>query len=40
MPGQAEDGSNVVEKLFGIKTHLKLKCEESGEEFQVGGRSE
>lgn len=29
-----EGGENMVEKLFGVRTRLKLKCEESGEEVQ------
>uniref|UniRef100_A0A7S0WQE3 Ubiquitin carboxyl-terminal hydrolase n=1 Tax=Chlamydomonas leiostraca TaxID=1034604 RepID=A0A7S0WQE3_9CHLO len=29
---KAEEGRSAIEKLFGIKTLLKLKCEESGEE--------
>jgi hypothetical protein len=35
---QNGDGSSKIEELFGIKTTLKLKCEESGEELQVGRR--
>jgi len=32
---QDEDGSSVVDKLFGVALNTKLKCEESGEESQV-----
>jgi hypothetical protein len=39
-PTQNSDGSSKVEELFGVKTTLKLKCEESGEELQVQGEED
>jgi hypothetical protein len=39
---QDADGKSAVDRLFGLKLHTKLKCEETGEEFEVrrGGSSE
>ncbi|GFR42512.1 hypothetical protein Agub_g3404 [Astrephomene gubernaculifera] len=34
-----DDGTAVVDKLFGMRTRLTLKCEESGEEFTEDGMS-
>jgi hypothetical protein len=33
---QDADGKSAVDRLFGLKLHTKLKCEETGEEFEVG----
>lgn len=35
---QDSDGAPMADKLFGVKLHTKLKCEETGEEFQVGSK--
>lgn len=32
---QDPDGQSSIDKLFGIRMHTKLKCEETGEEFEV-----
>jgi hypothetical protein len=32
---QDESGQPMVDQLFGVKLHTKLKCEETGEEFMV-----
>jgi hypothetical protein len=32
---QDSDGASAVDRLFGLKLHTKLKCEETGEEMQV-----
>jgi hypothetical protein len=34
---QEEDGSSVVDQLFGLKLVTKLKSEESGEEINESG---
>lgn len=36
-PLQGADGQSTVEQLFGLRTSLRLVCEESGEELQVRG---
>lgn len=33
---QDADGKSAVDRLFGLKLHTQLKCEETGEEFEVG----
>lgn len=32
---QDTDGQSMIDKLFGVKLHVKLKCEETDEEFEV-----
>jgi hypothetical protein len=32
---QDSDGTPAVDRLFGLKLRTKLKCEETGEEFEV-----